>query len=134
MKVNGDDADPLFKFLKEQKGFAGWDMSHPLATVLDDMLSKEDPDYKEKADIKWNFTKFLTNKLGMVVERFEPTESIDNIAAKIEELLKNNRLRPKTVKQVYGTEYRARTLPNCWQWTGGVHCCHICRAGQPQAR
>lgn len=88
VKVNGDDADPLFKFLKEQKGFAGWDMSHPLAPVLDDMLSKEDPDYKEKADIKWNFTKFLTNKLGMVIERFEPTESIDNIAAKIEELLK----------------------------------------------
>ena len=73
---------------KEQRGFAGWDMNHPLAHVLDDMLSKEDPDYKDKADIKWNFTKFLTNKLGMVVERFEPTESIDNIAAKIEELLK----------------------------------------------
>ena len=36
----------------------------------------------------WICSKCLTNKLGMVVERFEPTESIDNIAAKIEELLK----------------------------------------------
>lgn len=29
VKVNGDDAEPLFKFLKEQRGFAGWDESHP---------------------------------------------------------------------------------------------------------
>lgn len=88
IKVNGNDADPLYKFLKEQKGFAGWDMSHPIAPVLEDMLSKEDPDYKSKPDIKWNFTKFLTNKLGMVVARFEPTENIENIEKQIEELLK----------------------------------------------
>jgi glutathione peroxidase len=30
----------LFKFLKEQKGFAGWDMEHPIAPILEDMLSK----------------------------------------------------------------------------------------------
>lgn len=87
IKVNGDDADPLYKFLKEQKSFAGWDESHPLTKVLDDILSKEDPHYKETSDIKWNFTKFLTNKRGMVVARFEPTEKIENIAARIEELL-----------------------------------------------
>ena len=78
IKVNGEDADPLYKFLQEQKGFA----------VLDDMLSKEDPDYKQKPDIKWNFTKFLINKKGQVVARFEPTENIDKIASQIEELLK----------------------------------------------
>ena len=87
LKVNGPDADPLYKFLQEQKGFAGWDMEHPIAHILDDMLSKEDPDYQEKADIKWNFTKFLTNKRGMVIARFEPTEKIENIAAEIEKLL-----------------------------------------------
>lgn len=87
IKVNGPDADPLYQFLTSQKGFAGWDESHPLTKVLDDMLSKEDPDYKQKADIKWNFTKFLVNKYGMVVERFEPTEKIENIEKKIEELL-----------------------------------------------
>ena len=87
LKVNGPDADPLYKFLQEQKGFAGWDMEHPIAHILDDMLNKEDPDYKEKADIKWNFTKFLTNKRGMVIARFEPTEKIENIAAEIEKLL-----------------------------------------------
>ena len=30
------------------------------------MLSKADPDYKSKADIKWNFTKFLVAKNGVV--------------------------------------------------------------------
>ena len=86
-KVNGDDAEPLYKYLKEQKGFAGWDPNHKLTPILEEMLSKEDPDYKDKADIKWNFTKFLVNKLGLVVARFEPTESLENVSKKIEELL-----------------------------------------------
>lgn len=87
IKVNGEEADPLYKFLQEQKGFAGWDESHPLTAILEDMLSKEDPDYKSKADIKWNFTKFLINKKGQVIARFEPTEKIANIAEQIEKLL-----------------------------------------------
>lgn len=87
LKVNGDDADPLYKFLKEQKGFAGFDASHPLTPVLDKLLSESNPAYKENADIKWNFTKFLINKRGQVVARFEPTESIENIAKQIEEIL-----------------------------------------------
>ena len=87
VKVTGPDADPLFKFLEEQKGFAGWNMEHPIAHILDDMFSKEDPNYKEKPSIKWNFTKFLVDKRGVVVARFEPTESIDVIEAKIKELL-----------------------------------------------
>ena len=87
VKVNGPDAEPLFLFLQEQKGFAGWNMEHPLAHILDDMLSKQDADYKSKADIKWNFTKFLVNKKGQVISRFEPTESIASIETQIEELL-----------------------------------------------
>ena len=87
IKVNGDDAEPLYKYLKEQKGFAGWDPNHKLTPILEEMLSKEDPDYKDKADIKCNFTKFLVNKLGLVVARFEPTESLENVSKKIEELL-----------------------------------------------
>lgn len=88
IKVNGDDADPLYKFLTSQKGFAGWDESHRLTPILDELLSKDDPEYKQKPSIKWNFTKFLINKYGMVTARFEPTESIGNIAKQIEELLK----------------------------------------------
>ncbi|WP_314314062.1 glutathione peroxidase [Hoylesella marshii] len=87
IKVNGEDADPLYQFLKSQKGFAGWDMSHHIAPILHEKLSQEDPDYQQKPDIKWNFTKFLINKKGQVVARFEPTESIANIAKQIETLL-----------------------------------------------
>ena len=87
IKVNGEDAEPLYKYLKSQKGFAGWDMSHPIAHILDEMLSKEDADYKQKPDIKWNFTKFLIDRNGLVVARYEPTEKIENIANRIEELL-----------------------------------------------
>lgn len=87
VKVNGDDADDLFKFLKEQKSFAGFDPAHKLTPVLEEMLAKDAPDYKETADIKWNFTKFLINKRGMVVARFEPTEGLDNIAKQIEEII-----------------------------------------------
>ena len=87
VKVNGPDADPLFLFLQQQKGFAGWDEGHELTPVLDGILSKDDPDYKQKPDIKWNFTKFLVNKLGIVVARYEPTASLNAIAKDIESLL-----------------------------------------------
>ena len=88
LKVNGEEADPLYKYLKEQKGFAGWNESHPIYPILDKMLSEADPNYKESPEIKWNFTKFLVNKKGLVVARFEPTEKIEHIAEQIEELLK----------------------------------------------
>ena len=87
VKVNGADAEPLYVFLKEQKTFAGFNPEHELTPVLKEILSKETPDYKETSDIKWNFTKFLVNKRGQVIARFEPTESISNIAKQIEELL-----------------------------------------------
>ncbi len=87
IKVNDPDADPLFAYLKEEKGFAGWNMEHPIAHILDDMLSKEDPDYQQKPDIKWNFTKFLINKQGRVVARFEPTAPFEEVKAQIEKLL-----------------------------------------------
>ena len=61
-------------------------MTHPIAPILEDMLSKADPDYKQKSDIKWNFTKFLINKKGQVVARFEPTTSI----AVLEEQIKQD--------------------------------------------
>jgi glutathione peroxidase len=86
--VKGDDAEPLFNFLVEQKGFQGWNMEHPIAHILDDMLTKTDANYKEKPDIKWNFTKFLINKKVQVVARFEPTEKMEVIEEQIEELLK----------------------------------------------
>ena len=51
------------------------------------MLSKNDPDFAEKSDIKWNFTKFLVDKSGNVVARFEPTTSVKVIEQEIKKLL-----------------------------------------------
>ena len=69
VKVNGDDADPRFKFLKEQKGFAGFDMNNEIAPVLVDLLDKANPNWRENPDHKWNFTTFLVDKKGQLVKR-----------------------------------------------------------------
>lgn len=87
IEVNGENAHPLYKFLVSQKGFSGFDEEHELTSVLNNMLSAEDPDFASKPSIKWNFTKFLIDREGNVVERFEPTESILVVEDKIKELL-----------------------------------------------
>lgn len=87
VEVNGENAHELFQYLKSQKGFAGFAPEHALTPVLNDILGKADPDFADKSDIKWNFTAFLIDKNGEVVERFEPTTSYDVIEAKLKELL-----------------------------------------------
>ena len=87
VEVNGENAIPLFKYLKEQKGVVCFDPKHKLTSVLTEMLSKNDPDFAEKSDIKWNFTKFLVDKSGNVVARFEPTTSVKVIEQEIKKLL-----------------------------------------------
>ena len=62
-------------------------MNHPIAKILDEMLSKADPNYMDSSDIKWNFTKFLIDKKGLVKARFEPTESMEVVAKEIEKIL-----------------------------------------------
>jgi glutathione peroxidase len=61
--VNGDKADPLFIYLKEQKK---------------GLLSK---------NIKWNFTKFLVDQNGQVIERYAPTTEPDKMKHDVEKLL-----------------------------------------------
>ncbi len=84
--VNGANELPLYTYLKAQKKFEGFGESKT-AQLLHDYIKKSDPDYKNNSDIKWNFTKFLINKQGQVVARFEPTEDLGKVAKQIEELL-----------------------------------------------
>lgn len=84
--VNGANELPLYTYLKAQKGFAGFG-EHQYSKLLGEMLAKEDKDWASKPDIKWNFTKFLVNKNGEVVERFEPTTDMNDVEAKIAKLL-----------------------------------------------
>ena len=85
--VNGKTQSPLFAYLKEQQGFKGFDTSSVRGRFMHEMLQKNDADYAKKNDIKWNFTKFLADKNGAVIARFEPTESISDIKKAIENLL-----------------------------------------------
>ena len=87
LEVNGANESPLYTYLKAQKGFAGFDPSHKLTPILDKMLSEADPDYAQKADIKWNFTKFLVDREGNVVDRFEPMTDMAVVAEAVEKLL-----------------------------------------------
>ena len=87
-EVNGEKELPLFKWLKAKKGFKGFDPKHKLTPILNDMLGKADPDFAKKSDIKWNFTKFLVDKKGQVVERFESTATKEDLIPVIEAELK----------------------------------------------
>ena len=51
------------------------------------MLSKIDKNYKTNPDIKWNFTKFVINREGSVVARFEPTASMKDLEALVDSLI-----------------------------------------------
>ena len=84
--VNGENAIPLFKYLKEQKGFEGFGKG-PKALAMGAMLSKIDKDYKNNPEIKWNFTKFIVDRSGNVVARFEPTEKMEKVDECVKSLL-----------------------------------------------
>ena len=61
--VNGDEADPIFKYLKSQtKGLLG-------------------------SKIKWNFTKFLISKNGSIIKRYAPLTAPAKLEKDIEEML-----------------------------------------------
>jgi len=62
--VNGDDASPLFDWMKAEK-----------------------PGLMGSKAIKWNFTKFLIDREGNVVKRYAPTDAPKSIAKDIEKLL-----------------------------------------------
>jgi len=85
--VNGSNASPLFTYLKSKQGFKGFDPNHKIGKILIDHLSKINPDYAKDDDIKWNFTKFLIDKEGNVVKRFEPTTDISVVEAEIKSLI-----------------------------------------------
>jgi glutathione peroxidase len=62
--VNGDDAAPLYRFLKTEK-----------------------PGLLGSEAIKWNFTKFLVDRDGNVVKRYAPNDTPESIAKDIEKAL-----------------------------------------------
>ena len=76
--VNGENADPLFVWLATEKPFNGFGKGLKLAALqkFADMNNKA---FGDKAYIKWNFTKFLVDREGKVVARFEPTVDMKEV-------------------------------------------------------
>ena len=81
--VNGANESPLYSFLKAKKGFGGFDVNDQRGKMMDGMLRRQDANYAEKSDIKWNFTKFLVARDGRVLKRYEPTEPMSLVEADI---------------------------------------------------
>ena len=84
--VNGENAIELYKYLKSQKGFEGFGKGKA-ALMMSALLMTIDRHYKENSEIKWNFTKFLVDRQGNVVARFEPTADMADVSKAVEALL-----------------------------------------------
>jgi glutathione peroxidase len=67
--------------------FAKIDVNGPTASPLFVWLKREAPGVLGSKDVKWNFTKFLVDRTGRVVERYAPTTKPEAIRAAIEALL-----------------------------------------------
>lgn len=87
VEVKGEHKHPLFAYLTEQAGFEGFDLSHSSGKLLHSMLENKDPEALSNDEIKWNFTKFLIDRQGNVVQRFESTVDPLDIEPAIEALL-----------------------------------------------
>lgn len=86
IEVNGDEAEPLYVYLKEQ--IADDPEPNGMRNKLAMKAIVAMPGVsKEKGFIKWNFTKFLVNREGKVVGRFGPTDKPEEMEAKIKELI-----------------------------------------------
>ena len=86
LDVNGETADPLFAFLATEKPFAGFGKGVK-NVMLEKFANMNNKKYGDKAYIKWNFTKFLVDREGKVIARFEPTVDMADVKKAVEELL-----------------------------------------------
>ncbi len=80
--VNGENADPLFAFLATEKPFEGFGPGFKNA-ALKKFAHMNNKAFGDKTYIGWNFTKFLVDREGNVVSRFEPTYSMDEVKAAV---------------------------------------------------
>ena len=84
--VNGETASPVFAFLAGEKPFAGFGKGIKNA-LLNKFANMNNKKFGEKAYIKWNFTKFLIDREGNVVARFEPTLGMKEVGEAVSALL-----------------------------------------------
>ena len=85
IEVNGENEHPLYTYLKQQQP------TEEIHGIKNKMamkaIEKISTTYKNKEDIKWNFTKFLVDKNGNVVKRYDPTFDPKNIEKDLKEIM-----------------------------------------------
>lgn len=87
-EVRGDNAHILFKYLSNAIPFAGFDTNDATQKKLKEITEQDYPQFLNDDSIKWNFTKFLINKDGTVLKRYEPWVTPEEIKNKLNDILK----------------------------------------------
>lgn len=82
--VNGSNEIPLYTYLKAELPF---DSKSHTPLVMVPIYKGMNPDYKNSPDVKWNFTKFLIDRSGTPVKRFEPEQTPSKLVDDIKALL-----------------------------------------------
>ncbi|MBP5186391.1 MAG: glutathione peroxidase, partial [Clostridiales bacterium] len=73
-----ETADPLFAYLATEKPFEGFGKGLKFK-MLEKYSNMNNKTFGDKAYIRWNFTKFLIDREGKVIARFEPTKDMDEV-------------------------------------------------------
>ncbi len=83
--VNGENAEPIFEYLKEQAPTEEYKGLKAKATRT--MLKGISKTYKKDSDILWNFTKFLVSRDGTVIKRYAPIITPEEIEKDLKEMI-----------------------------------------------
>jgi glutathione peroxidase len=86
LDVNGPNAHPLYRFLRAQLP-SRLDPNAPGARSLHEYLEKNHPELLDETAVHWNFTKFLIDRQGHVVRRFESPVTPEQLEPSVLELL-----------------------------------------------
>ena len=86
LEVNGEGADPLFRDLATEAPFKGFG-SGLKAKALEKFAKANAKKFGDEAYIMWNFTKFLIDRNGALVARFEPTADMAEVEQAVKDLL-----------------------------------------------
>ena len=88
--ANGPTADPLWAYITSTTKFEKFTdvpQNEPVAKQMEQVAAMMDPDWNNNGNIKWNFTKFLYDRDGNFVGRYEPLISFNTIAADINKVI-----------------------------------------------
>lgn len=86
IEVNGENADPLYKYLKNRVDYEKFGSLKEKA-ILYPLLKTSHPEYLKGNELRWNYTKFLVSGGGEIVERYEPSVNPLKLEERIKELL-----------------------------------------------